>query len=1121
MRKPGRIVLFLLFFIIAFTSIAQKSAAKWGASAITLGPAIQKPPVLNTHLTDWKNALSIDNFYRLVGENIPVTPTQAKIAWDDQALYVAWHCHEPNMKYPIITQKSFSILGNNPFLALPDAVVLYLRSNWDKEEAFYMFTLDRSGTSRGEFLPSFPLKIQKAKDIKGYKTAVIQNLDNWIASITIPWPLIGGKPAGTFGLNVLRARGMATEFTSPVALDFKGFTAPDLFMEATFGKKPEVQLCGKALSGAASGIQRWQKPAVLTYPDAGERKQIWQLQQELKNHTTYKNLANRLHLANCWWSLMTVEGYSFRTESGCGWESEGPSEVRATINKALRAGEIETACKQLDDYMASLDKASRNWFADESPANERATEWMQLLGLDKIEPKSDFVELQGNAGKTPVKLILSFPTTGGMHLRADKPGFFKPGKQLAFHTESLPDGLEFSTSEIFVKIEKKPFKLIVSDKAGKKRWILAPGDLAFRMDKAGQIIATDLRNKLLKNEAFFGFGEQFANVNHRGNVVALWGMAANESIMFGLRNHAYKPVSFFHSTRGYSMFLNTSYRVRADVGFSNPETCRLTSQGPVLDFFLWPDDPLKAIESYTSITGKPILPPKWAFEPWIGGQHRRWQFYDSLGRSDTEQMLEVINRYKKLDIPHSALYAEGGGNRNPALYKALNAKPIRIFAWMNSTLDAEAQQKLLPRVPKQELPILHVANGELFPYVDFSHPNAFNLIADFWKARLDLGLAGSMVDFGDMVPEDAVFYDKLRGDEMHNQYAYHYHKTFHDVFKQQRGEDFVLFTRSGTAGSQRWSCQFAGDHPSNFWGLTNSIHGGLNLSASGFSTWGSDAGGHAGWTDLETYARWIAFACFSPLMRYHCNTPREPWDIGEAAIPIYKKFSWIRENLQDYIYSAALEASKSGRPMMKVLSLAFPREADADMVQDEYLFGNDLLVAPVHAPGNKREIIFPPGQWIHLWSGEAVKGATKQLINVPLNEIPVYLRSGALVPVHLNADLQWGASMTDNKVAALVLTKPTEKAIAQCWESADSVATFTIMPTTAGFSLQMEGRADTRYILIYGTAVSSIEVNGKSLPKLAGREIKTSPLGWYHEGKRVVVRLPHNIRRIIYIKEGD
>jgi hypothetical protein len=200
--------------------------------------------------------------------------------------------------------------------------------------------------------------------------------------------------------------------------------------------------------------------------------------------------------------------------------------------------------------------------------------------------------------------------------------------------------------------------------------------------------------------------------------------------------------------------------------------------------------------------------------------------------------------------------------------------------------------------------------------------------------------------------------------------------------------------------------------------------------------------------------------------------------------------------------------------------LVYPEATALAGCEDEYMFGRDLLVAPMLSEGNRRTVQFPAGQWVNFWNGERVVGPLKQMVEVPLNEIPVYLRAGSLIPVQLNAGLQWGESMTNNRVAALVLTPPTEKTVARCWQHADSAATFIVTPTHSGFSLQIEGRAETRYLLMYGTSVGEVIVNGQPLPQLNGKEIEMQPPGWYPEGKRVIIRLPHGIQRTIQIRTG-
>ncbi len=213
--------------------------------------------------------------------------------------------------------------------------------------------------------------------------------------------------------------------------------------------------------------------------------------------------------------------------------------------------------------------------------------------------------------------------------------------------------------------------------------------------------------------------------------------------------------------------------------------------------------------------------------------------------------VNVVNRFAELDIPHSAIYAEEG-NADPKLYAGLKGKNLRVLAWMFASMDLAKVRELLPGKQDSEMPLLHHADGKVAfrdnkdAIVDYTHPLAAELLRRFWKPRFDLGLAGSMVDFGDMVPDDAVFYNGKRGGEMHNFYAYPYHGTYAEVFQQERGGDYVLFARSGCAGDQHSICYFAGDHQANFFGMRGALRGGLNAASCGLSTWGADAGGYAG-----------------------------------------------------------------------------------------------------------------------------------------------------------------------------------------------------------------------------------------------------------------------------------
>ena len=343
---------------------------------------------------------------------------------------------------------------------------------------------------------------------------------------------------------------------------------------------------------------------------------------------------------------------------------------------------------------------------------------------------------------------------------------------------------------------------------------------------------------------------------------------------------------------------------------------------------------------------------------------------------------------------------------------------------------------------------------------------------------------------------------------------------------EARGDDFILYGRAAAPGTQRWVGQFAGDHASNFDGLEAVLKGALNLCACGFSTWGSDLGGYFGLPEPAVYMRWTQLACFSPLMRAHGKAPREPWYFGDEAVANYKRHAWVRENLLDYVYDSAVVAHERGIPIMRSLAVAFPEEPSLAPVADEYVFGRDLLVAPVLREGNSRTIRFPSGEWTGLWDGKTVSGPTDLSVEAPLNVIPVYLRQGAVVPVRLDRQLQFGGSMTAagqtgaatrlaDGIGALVVTPPDGSESVHPLNAAGEKATVAARTTGRGFSWTLENLPEADYLLVYGrAAATTVTVDGEVLPRVMPAGFDSMPAGWVADpaGNRLVIRLPSGAR---------
>ena len=239
--------------------------------------------------------------------------------------------------------------------------------------------------------------------------------------------------------------------------------------------------------------------------------------------------------------------------------------------------------------------------------------------------------------------------------------------------------------------------------------------------------------------------------------------------------------------------------------------------------------------------------------------------------------------------------------------------------------------------------------------------------------------------------------------------------------------------------------------------------------------------------------------------------PRDPWYFSEAAVTNYKFQAWTRENLLNYTYNAAAIAHETGIPIMRSMPVAFPRELQLAAVSDQYMFGPDLLVAPVLNEDTFKTISFPSGVWTCLWDGKTVTGPVKLKVDAPLDTIPVYLKPGAVVPVQLNGEMKFGESMTGNRINALVVTPPNGSETVSLLNAQGEVAKVKGQSKTGGFGWRLENLPGTSYLLVYGnTTASGVRVRNNALPKLTASESGSVSGGWQVDlaGNRLLICLP-------------
>ena len=286
--------------------------------------------------------------------------------------------------------------------------------------------------------------------------------------------------------------------------------------------------------------------------------------------------------------------------------------------------------------------------------------------------------------------------------------------------------------------------------------------------------------------------------------------------------------------------------------------------------------------------------------------------------------------------------------------------------------------------------------------IDFTHPAA----VAWWQAHIRriarMGVDGFKTDFGEQVPDDAMFFDGRTGRELHNLFPRLYNQATYEAMSQVTHG--VLLARSAWEGSQATCAIWAGDQSSDFGpatGLPSVMVAAQSAGISGFPFWASDIGGYFGTPTEEVFIRWIQFGAFSPIMQIHGLGLREPWNFSERVLDIYRLYAQLHLDLFPYLFTYAHRASETGLPIIRALALEFPDDPGVwgDVAEHEYCFGSELLVAPVYWGGDRfRFTYLPRGPWRDFWSGRAYQGGALVRLPAELDMLPVLARAGAIVP---------------------------------------------------------------------------------------------------------------------------
>jgi alpha-D-xyloside xylohydrolase len=285
--------------------------------------------------------------------------------------------------------------------------------------------------------------------------------------------------------------------------------------------------------------------------------------------------------------------------------------------------------------------------------------------------------------------------------------------------------------------------------------------------------------------------------------------------------------------------------------------------------------------------------------------------------------------------------------------------------------------------------------------VDFSSPDGREWYIGKIVGLIEQGVRAFKTDFGEAIPEDAVFANGMRGTEMHNMFPLLYNAAFYDAFERSgHGGDLVCWGRSGWAGIQRYPVSWSGDMLCNFPSMACTLWSGLSVALSGVAFWSNDIGGFQGETNPELYVRWAQWGLLCSHSRGHGTEAREPWSQGDEALRIFRKYDELRYQLIPYLYSLAHEASATGLPVLRPLPLEFQEDENVHNAHLQYLLGPSLLVAPIFEPGaTERRVYLPEGEWYEFWTESAHTGGRWVTAPAPLETIPLFVKAGTILPL--------------------------------------------------------------------------------------------------------------------------
>jgi len=581
--------------------------------------------------------------------------------------------------------------------------------------------------------------------------------------------------------------------------------------------------------------------------------------------------------------------------------------------------------------------------------------------------------------------------------------------------------IQINTGKLKININKEPFSIQFLNE---EENIINEDDPKLSISWLGNEITS--YKKLQPSERFVGLGEKIGPLDKFGMALTNWNTDA-----FNYTHETdplYATIPFYigiNNLQYYGIFMDNTYKSHFNFGAANNRFASFTAEGGAMDYyFIYGYEIKDIVKQYSHLTGKMELPPMWS----LGLQQCRYSYYPD------SSLLNIAQTYRDKQIPCDVIY-----------YDIHYMDAYKVFTWHKEYFpDVKKLNEKLGEINFKKIVIVDPGikiekgyepyedglkndvfvkypdgtnyEGEVWPgwchFPDFTSPKVRNWWAKYFKQLKEYGIDAIWNDMNEPAAWGKAVPDLLQFSYEGEQVT---HKAAHNVYGSQMARatkkglkdanpnerPFVL-TRAAYAGIQKYSAKWTGDNTANDEHLLLSSRMIASLGLCGVPFSGSDIGGFAGKTSPNLFARWMQLGSFAPFCRLHKminELPNEPWSYGETVEAIAINFIKLRYRLLPYLYSYFYEASQSGIPVIRSLVLSHPQDEkiyESDY-ENQFLFGDSILVCPIVADATLAKIYLPKGDWYNFYTDEFYKGAQEIIVESPLEIIPIFVKAGGIV----------------------------------------------------------------------------------------------------------------------------